>query len=46
MNAGTVFGKEHTYFISGGVSVEHGGGILFAQDNNIMGWLFSQKKQE
>ena len=36
--------KEHAYFTAGGINVEHGGGILFAQDNNIMGWLFSQKK--
>lgn len=36
--------KDHAYFTDGGVSVEHGGGILFAQDKNIMGWLFSQEK--
>lgn len=36
--------KEHAYFADGGVSVEHGGGVLFAQDKNIMGWLFSQEK--
>lgn len=36
--------KEHSYFTAGGISVEHGGGFLFAQDENIMGWLFSQGK--
>ena len=36
--------KEHAYFTDGGVSVEYGGGVLFAQDSNIMGWLFSQEK--
>lgn len=36
--------KEHSYFTAGGISVEHGGGVLFAQDENIMGWLFSQEK--
>lgn len=36
--------KEHSYFTAGGISVEHGGGILFAQDENIMGWLFLQAK--
>ena len=36
--------KEHSYFTAGGISVEHGGGALFAQDENIMGWLFSQEK--
>lgn len=36
--------KEHSYFTAGGITVEHGGGILFAQDDNIMGWLFAQEK--
>ena len=36
--------KDHAYFTDGGISVEHGGGVLFAQDKNIMGWLFSQEK--
>lgn len=36
--------KEHAYFTSGGISIEHGGGVLFAQDESIMGWLFSQQK--
>lgn len=36
--------KNHEYFAAGGISMEHGGGVLFAQDKNIMGWLFSQEK--
>ena len=36
--------KEHAYFTDGGVRVEHGGGVLFAQDKDIMGWLFGQEK--
>lgn len=32
---------KHSYFTEGGISVEHGGGMLFARDKNIMGWLFS-----
>ena len=35
--------KSHEYFTDGGISVEHGGGVLFAQDEDIMGWLFSQE---
>lgn len=37
--------KKHKYFTDGGIRVEHGGGVLFAQDKKIMGWLFSQVKK-
>ena len=33
--------KEHGYFTQRGMSNEHGGGGLFAYDEEIMGWLFS-----
>ena len=33
--------KEHEYFTDRGMSNEHGGGGLFAYDEEIMGWLFS-----
>lgn len=33
--------KEHSYFTERGMSNEHGGGGLFAYDEEIMGWLFS-----
>lgn len=33
--------KEHEYFSNQGMSNEHGGGGLFAYDEEIMGWLFS-----
>ena len=33
--------KEHEYFTERGMSNEHGGGGLFAYDEDIMGWLFS-----
>lgn len=33
--------KEHGYFTERGMSNEHGGGGLFAYDEEIMGWLFS-----
>lgn len=36
--------KEHTYFTERNAPNEHGGGGLFAYDEEIMGWLFSQKK--
>ncbi len=36
--------KEHSYFTERGMSNEHGGGGLFAYDEEIMGWLFSQDK--
>ena len=32
------------YFDEGGVENQHGGGLLFSRDKDIMGWLFSQKK--
>ena len=35
--------KDADYFRAGGVSSQHGGGNLFAQDPEIMGWLFSQR---
>ena len=34
--------KEHDYFVDRNVSNEHGGGGLFASDEEIMGWLFSK----
>lgn len=34
--------KDADYFESQGVTVQHGGGNLFAADNEIMGWLFSK----
>lgn len=34
--------KEHDYFTERNVSNEHGGGSLFAYDEEIMGWLFSK----
>ena len=34
--------KEHDYFTDRGMSNEHGGGDLFAYDEEIMGWLLSQ----
>ena len=34
--------KEHDYFTELGMSNEHGGGGLFAYDEEIMGWLFLQ----
>lgn len=33
--------KSHDYFTQRGMNNEHGGGSLFAYDNEIMGWLFS-----
>lgn len=36
--------KEHAYFTERNAPNEHGGGGLFAYDEEIMGWLFSQKK--
>ena len=33
--------KSHDYFTQRGMNNEHGGGGLFAYDNEIMGWLFS-----
>jgi predicted peptidase len=34
--------KDHEYFTERGMSNEHGGGGLFAYDENIMGWLFTR----
>lgn len=34
--------KEAAYFTEGGAPNQHGGGNLFAQDPEIMGWLFGQ----
>ena len=36
--------KEADYFESQGVTVHQGGGNLFAQDEEIMGWLFSKQR--
>ena len=37
--------KETAYFESQGINNQHGGGgYLFARDQTIMGWLFSQQK--
>ena len=34
--------KDADYFESQGVTVQHGGGNLFAADREIMGWLFGK----
>lgn len=34
--------KDAGYFGSQGVTVQHGGGVLFARDSEIMGWLFDR----
>ena len=34
--------KDAAYFTEGGAPNQHGGGNLFAQDPEIMGWLFGQ----
>ena len=34
--------KDAAYFQAGGAPSQHGGGNLFAQDPEIMGWLFGQ----
>lgn len=34
--------KQHDYFTQRNVTNEHGGGGLFAYDEEIMGWLFSK----
>ena len=36
--------KEHDYFTERNMSNEHGGGGLFAYDEEIMGWLFSDER--
>ena len=33
---------EHDYFTDRNMTNEHGGGGLFAYDEEIMGWLFSK----
>ena len=37
--------KDADYFESQGVTVQHGGGNLFAQDEEIIGWLFSKQRE-
>ncbi|MBB5266296.1 hypothetical protein HNP82_003453 [Catenibacillus scindens] len=34
--------KDADYFESRGMTNQHGGGGLFAQDEEIMGWLFEK----
>lgn len=34
--------KDEDYFTSQGVAYQHGGGNLFAEDDQVMGWLFSK----
>ena len=34
--------KDADHFREGGAPNQHGGGNLFAQDPEIMGWLFGQ----
>ena len=36
--------KDADYFESQGVTIQHGGGNLFARDQEIMNWLFSKQK--
>ena len=36
--------KDADYFESQGVTVQHGGGNLFARDQEIMNWLYSKQK--
>lgn len=36
--------KDAEYFESRGVEYQHGGGNLFAADEEIMGWLFGKDK--
>lgn len=36
--------KESAYFTSRGITNQHGGGALFAKDEQIMRWLFDKKK--
>ena len=35
--------KDADYFSAGGAPNQHGGGNLFAQDPDIMGWLFQTR---
>ena len=37
--------KERSYFTAKGVRNEHGGGGLFARDEQMMNWLFSKAKR-
>ena len=37
--------KDHSYFTERNAPNEHGGGGLFAYDEEIMGWLFSQERK-
>ncbi len=37
--------KDSDYFKEYGYNSQHVGGCLFAYDEDIMGWLFSQEKQ-
>lgn len=34
--------KEQDYFSERGFRDQHGGGMAFAEDESIMGWLFAQ----
>lgn len=34
--------KDQSYFDDGGIEDQHAGGILFARDSGIMGWLFGE----
>lgn len=34
--------KDNSYFESQGISDQHGGGLLFAEDQEIMSWLFEK----
>ena len=36
--------KDHSYFTSRGYSDEHGSGMSFAYEENIMNWVFSKRK--
>lgn len=36
--------KGADYFAGTGITYQHGGGYLFCRDQEIMGWLFGQKK--
>ena len=38
--------KDAEYFESQGVTVQHGGGNLFAADGEIMGWLFGKAETQ
>ncbi len=38
--------KPASYFAERGMTNQHGGGGLFAQDEEIMGWLFRQRRSD